>query len=202
MLESGAHAGLQSAEAVTAQLAARKRKELVDAAASAKDGSGETIYRDASGRIINLSMKRAEARREAEEQERRKKDAVEAMEGDVQLQEKQARQEKLQDAKFMTFARGADDEEMNQELKEKDRWGDPMAGYGGPKGSTTVGKKGKSKSGKKLYQGPSEPNRYGIRPGHRWDGVDRGNGFEREWFKARNQKQSIRDLQYQWQMDE
>ena len=202
MLESGAHAGLQSAEAVTAQLAARKRKEMADAAASAKEGSGETIYRDASGRIINVSMKRAEARREAEEAERKKQDAIEAMKGDVQQQEKLARQERLKDAKFMTFARGADDEEMNQELKERDRWGDPMAGYGGSRGSAGVGQKDKNRAGRKVYQGASEPNRYGIRPGHRWDGVDRGNGFEREWFKARNQKQNMRDLEYQWQMDE
>ena len=203
MLESGAHAGLQSAEAVTAQLAARKRKEMADAAASAKDGAGETIYRDASGRVINVSMKRAEARREAEELERKKKEALEAMKGDVQQQERQKRKEDLQEAKFMPLARGEDDVKMNEELKERQRWGDPMAGYGGERGANEVkGAKGKSAVGKKLYLGASEPNRYGIRPGYRWDGVDRGNGFEKEWFKARNRKENLRSLEYQWQMDE
>ena len=202
MLESGAHAGLQSADAVTAQLAARKRREMADAAATAKDGSGETIYRDASGRIINIGMKRAEARREAEEQEKKKKEALEAMKGEVQQQEKQKRREELNDAKFLTLARGEDDVEMNEELKERQRWGDPMAGYGGGSKAGPKGKKGKSITGKKLYQGPSEPNRYGIRPGYRWDGVDRANGFEKEWFRARNRKENLKNLEYQWQMDE
>ena len=29
-------------------------------------------------------------------------------------------------------------------------------------------------------------NRYSIRPGRHWDGVDRSNGFEREMFKSQN----------------
>ncbi len=63
-------------------------------------------------------------------------------------------------------------------------------------------KSGKSKSGGKLYQGAFEPNRYGIRPGWRWDGVDRGNGFERKWFAARNKAKDREALEYAWQLDE
>jgi pre-mRNA-splicing factor CWC26 len=89
-----------------------------------------------------------------------------------------------------------DDVEMNDELKERDRWNDPAAQF------VTKKKKRRSITGKPLYQGSFIPNRYGIRPGHRWDGVDRGNGFEKLWFNARNKVKSKQELEYMWQMDE
>ncbi|KAL9104624.1 MAG: hypothetical protein Q9163_000428, partial [Psora crenata] len=203
-MESGAHAGLQSAEAVTAQLERRKREEkqrfLEDGDEHIGKGK-ETIYRDASGRIINVAMKRAEARKKAEEEAARKREEEEALKGDVQRAEKEKRRQDLNQAKFMTVARYADDEALNEELKERERWDDPMARYIEKEGRHDKAGK-KSVSGKPLYKGAAPPNRYGIRPGHRWDGVDRGNGFEKEWFLARNRIQNRRNLEYQWQMDE
>ncbi|KAI8936790.1 Pre-mRNA-splicing factor cwc26 [Plenodomus lindquistii] len=198
-MESGAKAGLQTAAEITAAMEKKQNEEKRKAEEVAKEmGSAaqETIYRDASGRIINVAMKRAEARKKVEEEERKKMEKEKAARGDVQNAEAAKRKQKLQDAKTMTIARYADDAELNDELKERGHWNDPASGFLRKK------KAGRSITGKPLYQGPYQPNRYGIRPGHRWDGVDRGNGFEKQWFDSRNRKANIEKLEYQWQQDE
>jgi len=202
-MASGAMAGLQSADQVTNALKRKQKAELKALEAQGMDPSGkaqETIYRDASGRIINVAMKRAELRAKAEEEERKQKAELESRKGDVQRQEKEERKRDLEDAKAMGVSRFADDNKLNDELKDRERWNDPMAQLIQSKKSSNKG--GRSKSSGKSYQGAFEPNRYGIRPGWRWDGVDRGNGFERKWFAARNKAKNRAELEYHWQMDE
>jgi pre-mRNA-splicing factor CWC26 len=174
----------------------KRREDLADLGPAP-----ETIYRDASGRIINVAMKRQEARRKAEEEERRKKEEADHVKGDVQLQMREARKKELEDAKYLTVARSADDVEMNEELKERQRWNDPAAGFLSAPKTSASGKKSRGPS-RPQYQGAFEPNRYGIRPGYRWDGVDRGNGFEKKWFTARNRRKEVTALEYTWEMDE
>ena len=199
-MKDGAAAGLQTAAQTEAAVARRKKEEARRMAntLSSETGKGqETIYRDASGRVINVAMKRAEARKKAEDQAAKEAAAEEAQKGDVQRAQTEARRQELRDAKYLTVARGVDDVEMNDELRERERWDDPAAMF------LTEKKGGKKMNGGKLaYEGPAAPNRYGIRPGYRWDGVDRGNGFESEWFKARNRKANVKELEYAWQMDE
>lgn len=198
-MESGARAGLQSAAEVSAAMKKKQDEEKRKADEVTKEmgaAAQETIYRDASGRIINVAMKRAEARKKAEDEERKKLEKEKAARGDVQNAEAAKRKERLQDAKTMTIARYADDAELNDELKERGHWNDPASGFLRKK------KAGRSVTGKPLYKGAFQPNRYGIRPGHRWDGVDRGNGFEKQWFDSRNRKANVEKLEYQWQQDE
>jgi pre-mRNA-splicing factor CWC26 len=73
--DSGTKAGLQSSKDVAAAAEKMKREErrrmkeaMAEAGMGGQDGTDGTIYRDASGRIINVAMKRAEARRKAEEE--------------------------------------------------------------------------------------------------------------------------------------
>uniref|UniRef100_A0A1I7XUZ2 mannose-6-phosphate isomerase n=1 Tax=Heterorhabditis bacteriophora TaxID=37862 RepID=A0A1I7XUZ2_HETBA len=74
------------------------------------------------------------------------------------------------------LTRTANDEQMNKYLKGVIHEDDPM--------STFLLKKKKNEAidrGELVYpqyQGECPPNRFGIRPGYRWDGVDRSNGFE------------------------
>ena len=199
MMESGAHAGLQTADQVTAQLARRQAEERRRSQRDGDTPSGrgaETIYRDASGRVINVAMARAEARAKAEEEAAQKAAALEAQRGDVQRAERDLRREQVAEAKFLPVARYADDEALNEELKEQQRWDDPARAFLSKKS------KGLSVSGKPLYAGTSIPNRYGIRPGYRWDGVDRGNGFEKKYIMAANRRKDVERLEYAWQMDE
>lgn len=227
-MADGSHAGLQSAAAVTAQLARRQRQEREQFEAErraglVKHGSGkdedddQTYYRDATGRRVDVSMQRAEARRAAREAEDKERAKVEALKGEVQVEEARRRREALAAAKTMSLARTADDEEMNREMREQRRWNDPMARFlgaedegaaasgvaAGAGGAAASGKPGKKAGGRRpVYKGAAPPNRYGIRPGYRWDGVDRSNGFEAERFKALNRRERNKGLEYSWQMDE
>lgn len=223
-MSSGARAGLQTAAdtaAMVQEAERRKNAELKAARVNKKrnkdkpDPAEETVYRDATGRRIDVSMKRAEARAAELEKLKQERNEKEDAMGEVQKRQKEERKEQLEEAKFLGVARHADDEEMNEELKAAIRWDDPMAAYmmkkqeeqeggGRTKGRSAADGEGRSGGGprRRGYQGPAPPNRYGIKPGWRWDGVDRGNGFEKEWFQARGRKSRTENLEYQWQMDE
>lgn len=115
----------------------------------------------------------------------------------MQRQQREERRQDLQAIKAMPLARTIEDEEMNEDMRARDRWNDPAAEF-----LTARRDAGASVTGRPLYRGSFQPNRYGIRPGHRWDGVDRANGFEKDWFASRNKKSRFEALEYQWQMDE
>ncbi len=127
-MESGAHAGLQTAAEVTAALETRQATERARFLADGDALSGrvaETIYRDASGRVINIAMKRAEARRKAAAEEALAEQRTEAQRGAVQRARRDEHRRDVRDAKFLTVARYADDEGLNEELRGRVRWDDP-----------------------------------------------------------------------------
>ncbi|ORY65508.1 Pre-mRNA-splicing factor of RES complex-domain-containing protein [Pseudomassariella vexata] len=205
MMADGTHAGLQSAAAVSAQLERRKKRERDEFERAGQQKEAETVYRDATGRRVDVSMKRAELRRAAQDAAEKEEKKKELLRGDKQIEEARLRREQLEDAKLQGVARGVDDEDMNRELKGQTRWGDTMAQFVAKDkvgGGDSGGGGGKKMKGRPVYQGAWAPNRYGIRPGYRWDGVDRGNGFEAERFKAINRVERNKGLEYNWQMDE
>ncbi|OBT86799.1 hypothetical protein VE02_04244 [Pseudogymnoascus sp. 03VT05] len=206
----GTHAGLQSGAAVAEQMERAARRERARWEREEQEGGRrgkeeETVYRDATGRRIDISMRRAEARREEEERVRKERREKEEMGGEKQKEGREKRREELEEARFMPVARGVEDEELNRELRGKLRWDDPAMAFltqkedvgGGGGGASTAA----AGTGKKTYKGAAAPNRYGIRPGHRWDGVDRGNGWEGERFRALNRTKRNKELDFAWQED-
>ena len=64
------------------------------------------------------------------------------------------------------LARYIDDQDLDKLLREKEREDDPMLQY------LRKENQKEGDSDKKQYKGPAPaPNRYGIKPGYRWDGV-------------------------------
>ncbi|KAG2035241.1 Pre-mRNA-splicing factor of RES complex-domain-containing protein [Suillus americanus] len=160
-----------------------------------EEAAQETVYRDASGRKIDTKAARAEAARKKREREEKEAKKMEWGKGLVQKQEEDARKRQLEKNRSLPFARRADDKELNEELKAKERWNDPAAAF-----LTKSRSKGPRKP---EYAGPlPPPNRFGIKPGYRWDGVDRGNGFEKKYFQRHNERKRNTAASYEWSVDD
>ncbi|XP_076900577.1 uncharacterized protein LOC143554772 isoform X1 [Bidens hawaiensis] len=134
--------------------------------------------------------------------------------GLAQKREAEARLKELELEKAKPFARTRDDDDLNDIQKNAIRWGDPMAHLVKKKQSEVVlpdiGDNERMKeSGFIIPQHvpnhswlkrrlEAAPNRYGIKPGRHWDGVDRSNGFEKQMFNRQNEKQATEREAYLW----
>ncbi|CUA73976.1 Pre-mRNA-splicing factor cwf26 [Rhizoctonia solani] len=188
-------AGLMTAEQLKKTMPKKKKptKEEIDEAAAA--AAQETVYRDSSGRKIDTKAERAEAARKKREREELEAKKMEWGKGLVQREEEEKRRLELEKEKTRGMARYADDEDLNADQKAQERWNDPAAAF-----LTTKKSKGPKKP---VYQGPPPPpNRFGIKPGYRWDGVDRGNGFEKKFFQKQNERMRRGAEAYEYSVDD
>ncbi|KAJ2955771.1 hypothetical protein NQZ79_g8277 [Umbelopsis isabellina] len=202
-MSSGHRVGLQTADQIRAE-STRLRRERdremreLDPTLSGRDA--ETVHRDKGGRKIDMVlMKAEEARRKKEEMEKQEK-MMEWGKGLVQREEKEAEQKRLLEERNKPLARYADDRELNDELKEQQLWNDPAAQFLSL--CTPQANKRSKKTKRPTYQGQWPPNRFMIPPGYRWDGVDRSNGFEKDYFLRQNAR-TARDAEaHAWSVED
>jgi pre-mRNA-splicing factor CWC26 len=150
--------------------------------------------------------------------------------GSVQKKQFEASKQEMAELANAPFARTVDDPKLERIRKEAVRDGDPMSQYFASKrekqqeqeeaqedveaaerdrlreqhGNFT-GSKAPTTRKKPLYNGPTPaPNRFGIRPGYRWDAVDRSNAsrFEHRVMTKMNERTALKDDAYKWSVSD
>ncbi|KAF4323042.1 hypothetical protein BBO99_00003395 [Phytophthora kernoviae] len=209
-------AGLFTADEFEKQrkLAAKRKDMLRGADASDMGANAETVYRDKRGR--KLDMLNEMVRQQEVLEGKRKREAREEYEwgtGAVQKRERQSQQELMDQMKEAPFARHEDDEELERMRRERVRafdpinskafQEDPLAGEGKSKKNKKSKKDKKDKKEatkvKPKYAGPpAPPNRFGILPGYRWDGVVRGSNWEEKIMMKQNASTAVSEEAYKY----
>lgn len=200
----GKTAGLQNAKDLVAETEKFKQRENSLFRNLSEEQSGANaapILRDRkTGRIRNLEEEQEEQRKKQEEENKNKEKYSKWGKG---LKQVEAINEKIeQDLHEMNkpLARYADDEDLERFLKEQERDDDPMLAYIRKKKKKDAVATGKPL--KPTYEGEYMPNRFGVRPGYRWDGVDRSNGYEKKWFEVQNAKRAQQEDAYKWSTED
>ncbi|KAK9840453.1 hypothetical protein WJX74_010068 [Apatococcus lobatus] len=197
-MTDGTRTGMVSGRDVAAEMALKRSQEAA------------RVYRDKSGKKY-ASKEEFEKSRDAD-REKKKVQRVTPEWGTGLAQQKAAQEaaEAMRQQAAQPFARTRED--LDSQLKDRTRFGDPMAHLVKKRQAEPPApvipehvQQQMAKSGFVIPQavpghswlkrnlGPPL-NRYNIRPGRHWDGVDRSNGFEKEMFKQQNERAS-RDAQ-------
>ena len=207
-MSDGTTAGMVSGRDIQAEMARKKATEARRFATLEADVTGRgavTVYRDKTGQKLSK-----EEYVEAKDAERRAGKAQYDDESQLawggglrQKAEREAAEQRMKEEAAKPFARGYD-EGFDAEQRGRARWGDPMAHLvknktlllppPGDSLLTGANQEALKQSGfviplevpqhSWLRRGVGPPpNRYEIKPGRHWDGVDRSNGFERDFFK-------------------
>ncbi|NWJ11038.1 BUD13 protein, partial [Crypturellus undulatus] len=159
----------------------------------------ETVFRDKSGRKRDLAQERLEQRLKDEAQAERDEQYARWGRGLAQDRQQQQNVEDAIKEMQKPLARYIDDEDLDRMLREQEREGDPMAEFI----KKRKAKESKDKKEKPRYNGPTPPlNRFNIWPGHRWDGVDRSNGFEQQRFARIANRRAVQEMAYKWSVED
>jgi pre-mRNA-splicing factor CWC26 len=221
-LQTGSQFGAKEKEIQTA-----KTEELTGADKSLTGENEETVYRDKRGRKLDMlnEMMRQQALREGKALKIQEV-THEWGKGTAQKREVQELAAELERISEEPFARMADNARLDDYHRNVIRDGDPMAEYIARKQQKDEVKKKQERqpSGaaaspdgfdkvseiqrdapkrKPLYNGPAPtPNRFHIRPGYRWDAIDRGNGFEKKLLLKMNERNTFKEDEYKWSVSD
>jgi pre-mRNA-splicing factor CWC26 len=190
-LSSGHDAGLQSGKEFGVKeraYRAAQDAEMRRADPTLSGANAETVYRDKKGQKLDMLNEFMRKQAADESKEAKLKEAAELYGKGTAQQEGAVREaERIASMADVSFTRYADDAELEAAAKDVIHEEDPMAAYfikkSAVKQQAVAAKAGRPV--KPLYKGPTPPpNRFKIRPGYRWDGVDRSNGWEKKVLQA------------------
>ncbi|NXA43387.1 BUD13 protein, partial [Eudromia elegans] len=192
-------AGLVSAEVLRREQQELRRLERSNKRLEEESQHTETVFRDKSGRKRDLAQERLEQRLKEEAQAERDEQYAKWGRGLAQDRQQQQNVEDALREMQKPLARYIDDQDLDRMLREQEREGDPMAEFI----KKRKAKEGKDKKERPRYNGPPPPlNRFNIWPGHRWDGVDRSNGFEQQRFARIADKRALQEVAYKWSVED
>lgn len=207
---AASRAGLFTATEFAAEHQRKLRQNDFLHTADAKDmgANAETVYRDKRGRKLDMLNEMVRQQEILDgKRERQAREEYEWGTGKVQKQELKSQRELMEQMKRAPFARREDDPELEKLRKERVRAFDPINSKvfleddisGGFKKVKKSTKKKASGSEKPKYAGPpAPPNRFGIQPGYRWDGVVRGTGWEEKLLLRQNKQSAVSEEAYRY----
>lgn len=203
----GKKAGLQDAQSLKIETDERRREErrMFEQMSSEVSGRDAEVQMRSTGRRGRRARDAAAEdpveRQRKEEHEEKKKQLYDRWgKGLKQLEDQKARHAEMVHEASKPVARYANDEDLERHLREQEHADDPMLEYMRQKR-----KKQEQHSDKPVlpvYEGSYPENRFGIRPGYRWDGVDRSNGYEQRWFDKQNERRAAQDEAYKYSVED
>lgn len=192
-MSSGHKAGLQSGHLFSKHETKLQQARHAEAQAMVDQyGMGDTVYRDKDGKIVSEE----EARKHSQKKRRRQLTEAEQADlnqGRAQKLRREREQQEYARLQESTFAQYKDDDRLEAMRKQEIRAEDPMAALAAAKSQRS------SKPSRPVYKGPPpKPNRFNLRPGYRWDGNDRGNGFEDRMLAKKYSAKHRREQSYKY----
>ncbi|VVC96769.1 unnamed protein product [Leptidea sinapis] len=194
----GKLAGLQNAVQLREENEAYRRREAEAYGRMTDDVSGR------NAQVVSRKKKREtseERKKQHEKQERQKILDEKYSKWSRGLKQIEAHEERIQDFKHEAakpLARYKDDRDLEDKLKDVERDGDPMLKYIRERKI----ERGELGPQKPMYKGDFPPNRFNLRPGYRWDGFDRSNGYEKKYFENQSKKRAQAEEAYKWSTED